>query len=676
MKEKRFSEAPPPDAVERVRELRRLIEHHNRLYYQEASPEISDFEYDALLQELKEWETRYPGLTDETSPTRHVGEKPSGVFAPVRHRVPMLSLENAYRPEEFTAFHERVVKLLGCEVPYAVELKIDGVSLELVYRRKKLAQAITRGDGVVGDDVTQNVLTIQNLPKTVRGAKWPEDFEVRGEIFFQRKEWEKLNAEREKQGQPLFANPRNAAAGTLKRLDPEEVRRAPLRFFAYQVLSPSLLPAPSHFALLEHLEKEGFPVCAHRKLCRTPREVLDFWEGWNAKRQELPFDADGIVVKVDDLSARERLGATAKSPRWALAFKFTAQRVETTLKDIQFQVGRTGVVTPVAVLEPVILEGTRVARATLHNEEEIVRKDLRLGDRVWVEKGGFVIPKVVGVVLEKRTGSEKPFRMINRCPVCGQPLSKEKDEAAWRCTFAGCRAQLQARLEHFCSREAMDIRGMGPALIEQLVEKEWVKDPADLYAIDRERLSSLERMGEKSAENLLRELAESKNRGLARLIYALGVLHVGLQAAKLLAARYTSLWDAAQASPGELQALEGIGPVLAQSWRRFWDNPKHGEMARRLEKAGVRTQRLPEEAAPSGGPLQGCTVVFTGTLRRWTRQQAEELVRRLGGKAASSVSKNTTFVVAGEEAGSKLRKAEKLGVAVLSEDEFAKKAGV
>jgi DNA ligase (NAD+) len=659
------------DSQKRIAELRKLLQHHNRRYYEDAAPEITDAEYDRLMRELRDLETVHPDLFSLDSPTQKVGGATSKHFRSAAHRVPMLSLDNTYSLEELKEFDERVKKGLGdAAYQYVAELKIDGLSIELVYEKGKLKSAVTRGDGEKGDDVTENVLTIANIPRVVKLRDWPEKCEVRGEIYFNRADFEKLNAEREKAGLDLFANPRNAAAGTLKLIDPAEVGKRPLKASLYHLLSPEKLPVGSHSEALQYLERAGFPVNRQRRLCRDIEDVHAYCVEFQDKRFDIPFDADGVVLKVDRFDQQEDLGATSKNPRWAISFKFAAQQAETTLLAITLQVGRTGAVTPVAELEPVALEGTTVKRATLHNEDEIKRKDLRVGDRVLVEKGGMVIPKILQSFPEKRTGKEIAFQMPKGCPSCGSPLVKEEEEAVWRCDNPACPPQVERTIEHFCSRDAMDIRGAGIQVVKQLLLEGLIADYADLYSLDAEKVAELERKGEKSAQNLVAQVEDSRHRTLGRLLFALGIRHVGVHIAELLAARYSDLWAVSKADEEALTAIDGIGPEVSRSVVEFFSHEASHKLLRKLEKGGVNFKRLKEEEPVGGAPFEGMTFVFTGELKAFTRGDAEKLVKRLGAKASGSVSKLTTYVVAGEAAGSKLKKAKELGVEVLDEEGF------
>ena len=661
----------PSEAQKRAEKLRETIRYHDKKYYDEAQPEISDFEYDRLYRELKDLEEEYPSLKTKDSPTQKLAETTGKHFKTIAHRVPMLSLDNTYSLEELKEFDERVQKGLGGEkYEYVCELKIDGVSIELIYIKGELAHAVTRGDGEKGDDVLENVRNIPGLPAKLKGNNIPDRVEIRGEVFFTRKDFEAINEEREEAELPLFANPRNTASGTLKTIDPTESAKKPLHILLYYVFSPGKLPFTTQEDSLEWLKKMGFPEDAHYRLSKNIDQVHGYCEEYQAKRDKIGFDCDGVVLKINRFDQREKLGTTSKIPRWAIAYKFPAQKAETTLKDITLQVGRTGAITPVAELEPVLLEGTTVSRATLHNEDEIKRKDLRIGDRVLVEKGGLVIPKVLQSFPDKRTGKEKVFKMPSICPVCGSKLEREEGEAAWRCENAACEAQVERRIRHFGGRDAMDIRGAGPAVVKQLLDEKLIRDYADLYALKRSDVAELERKAEKSAQNLVGQIEDSKNRTLGRLLFALGIRHVGVHVAEILASRYKDIWAVAEASEDELSAIDGIGPIVSHSIVAFFANPANIKIVKKLEKSGVNLKRLKEEEPSGEQPFLGKTFVFTGELKGYTRPEAEKLVKKLGAKAAGSVSKLTSYVVAGEAAGSKLKKAKELGIEVISEDQF------
>jgi len=666
-------EKPSPEILKRAEKLRSLIEYHNRKYYDDAQPEITDFEYDRLYRELKDLEEQYSSLKTKDSPTQTLSETTGKHFKTVSHRVPMLSLDNTYSLDELREFDERVRKGLGEEkYEYVCELKIDGVSIELIYEECELTHAITRGDGEKGDDVLANVKNIPGLPPRLKGKGLPERLEIRGEVFFTREDFEAVNRDRENQGLPLFANPRNTAAGTLKTVDPKESAKKPLRILLYYVFSPAPLPFETQAESLEWLGSMGFPKDKHARQAKTIEQVHGYCEEYQAKRETIGFDCDGVVLKINRFDQREKLGTTAKIPRWAIAYKFPAQKAETLLREITLQVGRTGAVTPVAELEPVLLEGTTVSRATLHNEDEIQRKDLRIGDRVLVEKGGLVIPKVLQSFPEKRTGKEKKFKMPSDCPVCGSKLEREEGEAAWRCGNASCPAQVERVIEHFCSRDAMDIRGAGPAVVKQLLSEKLIQDYADLYTLTELQVAELERKAEKSAQNLIGQIDVSRKRTLGRLLFALGIRHVGVTGAEVLASRYKDVWAVAEASEEELSAIDGIGPVVSHSITAFFGHRSNQKVLQKLDKAGVNLKRLKEEEPSGEQPFLGQTFVFTGELKGYSRKEAEDRVKKLGAKASGSVSKLTTYVVAGEAAGSKLKKAKEIGVQLLTEAEFEK----
>ncbi len=662
---------PTSNIKKRAEKLRETIRYHDKKYYDEAAPEISDFEYDRIYRELKDLEERCPSLKTKDSPTQRLAETTGKHFKTIPHRVPMLSLDNTYSFDELKEFDERVQKGLGGEkYEYVCELKIDGVSIELVYLKGELAHAVTRGDGEKGDDVLANVRNIPGLPVKLKGSSVPDRVEIRGEVFFTRKDFEAINEEREEAELPLFANPRNTASGTLKTIDPAEAAQKPLHILLYYVFSPGKLPFGAQEDSLEWLQKMGFPEDEHYRLCKTIDQVHGYCEEYQARRGKIGFDCDGVVLKINRFDQREKLGTTSKIPRWAIAYKFPAQKAETTLKDITLQVGRTGAITPVAELEPVLLEGTTVSRATLHNEDEIKRKDLRIGDKVLVEKGGLVIPKVLQPFPEKRTGKEKVFKMPPTCPVCGSKLEREEGEAAWRCENAACEAQVERRIRHFGGRDAMDIRGAGPAVVKQLLDEKLIRDYADLYSLTELQVAELERKAEKSAQNLVGQIEDSKGRTLGRLLFALGIRHVGVHVAEILASHHKDIWALSKASEEELSVIDGIGPIVSRSIVVFFSKPANIKIIKKLEKSGVNLKRLKEEEPSGEQPFLGKTFVFTGELKGYTRSEAEGLVKKLGAKAAGSVSKLTSYVVAGEAAGSKLKKAKKLGIEVLTEDGF------
>ncbi len=660
------AEAPPEKTRKRARELAGEIRRHERLYYVDARPEITDAEFDALMRELVAIEEKYPQLATPDSPARRVAGAPAEGFATVAHATPMLSLENAYSWEEAEAWLARARRLLGQDPPaYVAELKIDGLSISLRYEEGVLARGATRGDGFRGDDVTGNVRTIRSIPLAV-----PETgtLEVRGEVFYSKKAFEKVNAAREEGGLALFANPRNAAAGTMKLLDSRVAARRGLEAWLYAIVEASPLPA-SQTETLERLRKLGFRVNPHSRRCASFEEVRAFVEEWRDRRRELEFETDGVVIKVDDRTLQERLGSTAKSPRWALAYKYPPEEKTTIVEDITVQVGRTGVLTPVAHLAPVQLAGTTVKRATLHNYEDLSRKDVRIGDTVLVEKGGDVIPKVVRVLLEKRPEDSVPFAMPAACPVCGDPVVREPGEVATRCVNPACPAVVAEALRHFCSRHAMNIEGLGDKLVDQLIGAGLLTDVASIYDLSMEDLVALERWGEKSASNLLGQIQKSKQNDLSRLIFALGLRHVGDKAARTLAERFRTLDALAAASEEDLQAAEEIGPATAAAVAAYFRHPRHRELVEKLRRHGVNfASRAPER--PQAGLLAGKTVVITGTLPGVTREEAAERLSAAGAKVTGLVSRKTDFLLAGEEAGSKLERARALGVRVVTWEEM------
>ncbi|MDD5072507.1 MAG: NAD-dependent DNA ligase LigA [Candidatus Omnitrophica bacterium] len=659
---------------EQIERLREEIRHHDHLYYVENNPKISDQEYDTLLKKLEKLEKEDPGSITPDSPTQRVAGEPVGGFAVVEHKARILSMDNTYNHGELREFDERVKKNLGGEDhEYVVELKIDGVSVALTYKKGKFIRGATRGDGFKGDDITVNLKTIRSIPLVLapqKGTEIPEFMEVRGEVYMKHKSFEKINKEKEKTGEELFANPRNAAAGSLKLLDPRIVAKRGLDIFIHSFGYAEGAHFNSQHQLLDKLKTLGFRVNPDYKKCGDIGEALKFCDIWQEKRGELEYDIDGMVVKVDSFAQQKKLGETSKSPRWMIAYKYPAERVETKLLDIKVQVGRTGALTPVAVLKPVFVAGTTVTHASLHNQDEIERKDVRIGDTVIIEKAGEIIPQVVEVVKSRRTGKEKKFVIPKRCPACGAPTKREEEEVAFRCENVFCPAQLKESLIHFSSRGAMDIEGLGEAMVDQLVDKKLVKDYGDIYCLKFEKLRTLERMGDKSARNLVDAIEKSKNNRLNRLIFALGIRHVGEHIADVLAKRFHSIYKLSEQALEELTVVQEIGPVVAESIRDFFGNPASKKVIEKLAKAGVKM----EEEAPSGSSsrLAGRSFVFTGELKDYSRTGAEQIVRDLGGTASSSVGKKTDFVVAGESPGSKYEKAKKLGVKIIDEKEFEK----
>lgn len=658
------------EARKRISELREQILYHEKKYYVDNDPQISDYEFDQLMAELKRLEEAFPEFITPDSPTQRVGEKPVEGFLTVEHRRPMLSIENCYDVEGLKEFDERIRKLLPKEkIEYVAELKIDGLSISITYRDGRYQQAVTRGDGFRGDDVTAQVKTIRSLPLSIPIT---DEVEVRGEIYLPYESFKKINQEREKKGEPLFANPRNAAAGSIRLLDPREVASRNLDIFLYYIFINGQ-ERPSQWENLLQLKKLGFKTNPHSRLCFSLDEVIDYYQEWTEKRDSLEYDVDGVVVKVNSTRQRELLGATAKSPRWAISFKFPARQATTRIKEIIIQVGRTGALTPVAILEPVQISGTTISRCTLHNEEELKRKDIRVGDYILLERSGDVIPHVVSVMKERRTGKEKPFIWPKTCPVCHSAIYKEEGEAISRCINPSCPARIRESILHFASRRAMNIEGLGEALVDQLLAAGLIKQIPDLYHLQYEDLIKLERMGPKSAQNLLDQIEESKSRELWRLIFALGIRHVGEKLAQSLAKKFLDLEKLARASEEELMTLEDVGPKVARSIVFFFAQPENRELIKKLKEAGLKFKETTEKVGPQ--PLQGLTFVLTGTLSSMTREQAKEKIERLGGSVSSSVSKKTDYLIVGEEPGSKLDKARQLGVKTLDEKEFLKLLG-
>ncbi len=658
-------------AAKRVAQLREEIEEHNRRYYEEAAPTISDRQYDSLYAELADLESRFPQLATPESPTQRVGGKPLTAFAQIEHRAPMLSLDNTYSEEEVANFYARITRLLPNEkIPVVIEPKVDGVAVSLLYENGALRYAATRGDGTVGDDITQNIRTIREVPERLRGAA-PKLLEVRGEVYMDKRGFGKLNEERKKAELPLFANPRNAAAGSLKQLDPAIVARRPLGVVFYGTGATEGVDVDLHSKIFPFLKKLGLSATEKFWRADSVEKILKAIHELDHIRRDFPYQTDGAVVKVDAFAQRERLGFTAKSPRWAIAFKYEAERVETRLIDIVVQVGRTGTLTPVAVLEPVLVSGSTVSRATLHNEDEIKRKDIRIGDTVVIEKAGEVIPAVVAVKTEARAGKEKKFRMPSACPVCGGKVVKDEGQVAVRCINSQCPAQLKRRIEHFASRGAMDIEGLGEMMVKQLVRRALVREVSDIYALTADKMSILERIGEKSIGNLLLAVERSKTRPLWRLIFGLGILHVGESASRALAEHFRSLKKLMEASAEELQRIPDVGEVVGRSIEQFFQEKRNRKMVERLEQLGVRPQIEPRRVQSADSPFAASTWVVTGTLSE-PRDGIAEMITQRGGKVSTSVSKKTTYLLAGEEPGSKLAKAKQLGVRVLDEATFRK----
>jgi DNA ligase (NAD+) len=655
-------------AEHQIEELREELRRHEHLYYVLDRPEISDAEYDALMRRLKDLESQHPELVTPDSPTQRVGGRPREGFVKVPHSAPMLSLDNALNEGELREFDRRVRDLLkGEPYQYAAELKMDGLSMAAHYQAGLFRQAVTRGDGSVGEDVTENARTMRTLPLRVKADL--AAFETRGEVIMTRRAFEKLNAGRELENLPRFANPRNAAAGALRALDPAMTASRQLDYYAYFLLTNGDYHYPSHWASLQVLEQMGFKVNAHKRLCASVDELLEFYGEWEQKRESLPYEIDGVVAKVDSIAQQRRLGWTAKAPRWAIAIKFAARQAETIVEDIGVYVGRTGALTPVAHLAPVVVGGVTVSRATLHNEDEIERLQVQAGDTVLVERSGDVIPKVVRVV--KEGAGRRKFQMPSHCPVCGGEVVREPGEAASRCINTNCPARLKESLLHFAARGVMDIDGMGTALVDQLVDRGMVKSVADLYGLTLGQLLELERMGKKSAQKILDNIEASRARPLPRVLNGLGIPFVGERTAQILADTFGSLDTIAASDMDQLQRADEVGPKVAHSIVQFFAEPRNSELVQRLREAGLQfTQEL---KVKQGGALEGLTFVLTGTLPNLSREEAKERIEAAGGKVTSSVSKKTDFVVAGADAGSKLDKARALGIPVLDEAQLLEK---
>ncbi len=660
-------------------QLRRMIEHHNYRYYVLDSPEITDKEYDELMRRLVKIESEFPELVTPNSPSQKVGGAPREEFGQIRHSIPMLSLNSVYTEDEILEFDARVKKILKSdeEIGYVAEPKMDGLAIELVYERGLLTSGSTRGDGYVGEDVTANLRTVRAVPLRLRsgGLRPPERVEVRGEVFMDTSDFQKLNERREEEGEPRFANPRNAAAGSLRQLDPRVTERRPLDIFCYALGAVEGAELETQWDVLASFAEWGLKTNPLNARCKGIAEAVAFYRDLEARRETLPYEIDGVVIKVDRRDQQEALGEISRSPRWALAAKFAPRQAITKILRIEVQVGRTGVLTPVAVMEPVGVGGVEVSRATLHNQDEIDRKDVREGDTVVVQRAGDVIPQVMEVLKDRRDGSERLFRLPDHCPVCGAAVDKEEDEVAVRCIGLDCSAKIKETIRHFASKGGMDIEGLGERTVSQLVDRGLLKELSGIYYLTREQIMSLDLFAEKSTSNLLEAIERSKDQGLSRLIYALGIRHVGEHLAQVLARRFDSLDDLAGASENDLTAIDEIGPEVAASIRKFFDQSQNRKVIGRLKDAGVSMESAerPSEGPDVGGrSLEGLTFVFTGELESLTRTEAKRLVERAGGRATSSVSGRTDYVVVGSSPGSKYDDAKKLGVKTLSEDEFKK----
>ena len=664
------------EAKKRVEALRREINEHNRLYYVLNQPVISDFEYDLLVHELETLEKRFPELASDDSPTRVVGSDLTREFVQYHHKYPMLSLSNTYSEEELNDFNRRVTEQAGMQVQYVCEPKFDGASISITYRNGRLFRALTRGDGTSGDDVTRNILTIKSIPAVIKGDDYPQEFTIRGEILLSRNVFDELNRERASLGLQLFANPRNAAAGTLKLLDSEVVASRKLDCFLYYLLGEQL-PFGTHYENILKAKEWGFQVTSHIVLCNGIDEVKSFISYWEEARKKLEFDTDGVVVKVNSLEIQEKLGNTAKSPRWAIAYKYKAEQALTRLLSVDFQVGRTGSVTPVANLEPVALGGTTVKRASLHNADQIALLDLHYNDMVYVEKGGEIIPKIVGVNSEMREKDSRPVEFVTICPECGTELVRVENEANHYCpNYMHCPPQIKGRIEHFISRKAMNIEGLGEETIELLYNKGLVRNIADIYDLRKEDLIRLERMGEKSVNNLLAGIENSKKTPFPRVLYALGIRHVGETVAKTIAGHFPDIDRLMSANLEELTAIDEIGPKIAASIIAYFRDEENAEIIVKLKKHGIRLAMEQQSKPVSGGRLAGLSIVISGVFRHHTREEYKELIEKNGGRNVSSVTPGTSFILAGENMGpSKKSKAESLGIRLVSEDEFLRMIG-
>ncbi len=661
--------------LKKIEELREKIRYHNYHYYVSDDPTIADAEYDQLMKELAKWETKYPQYINSSSPTQRVGIEPVSGFSTVKHIAHMLSLANAFSTEELRAFDQRIKKIIPQQkLEYVVELKIDGLAITLVYENGIFIRGATRGDGTTGEEITSNLRTVKTIPLKLFSKDIHPRIEVYGEVYMKKSEFKRLNEKRMKNEESLFANPRNAAAGSVRQLDPRITDQRHLDNFIYRATFPEGHKFNSHMEVLNYLKKVGFKVNLHTKLCQDIEEAINYCLQWIEKKEELDYEIDGMVIKVNSLRMREELGSTTRSPRWAIANKFPAQQTTTKVRDIIVQVGRTGALTPVAKLDPVRISGSVVQRATLHNEDEIMRKDIRIGDTVLIQKAGEVIPEVVKVIKEKRTGKEKKFVMPDQCPVCGAKVFRSEGEVVSRCNSLTCPAQVKERIRHFASRDAMDIEGLGPAIIDQLVEKDLIKDISDLYFLKRDDLISLERMAEKSADNLLDAIKTSKKKSLANLIYGLGIRYVGVHTSEVITGYYPILDKFKKANLVELIEINEIGPKIAESIILFFKEKENLAIIERLRSAGLNFGQEEEIGRKKKETqiLAGKQFVLTGTLKEFTRTQAKEIINKLGGRVTGSVSKKTDYVVAGEDPGSKYQKAQELGVTIINEEEFKK----
>ena len=654
------------DARKRIDELKEITAYHAKKYYDDDDPEISDFEYDMLMLELRNLEKQFPDLITSDSLTQHVGGTVKDGFEKVEHEVPLQSLQDIFDYEELYAFDERVRKTLELNsVKYIVETKIDGLSVSLEYKNGKFVRGATRGNGLVGEDITENLMTIKHIPKEL---KEPVDIIVRGEVFIGKSEFEQMNEERQANEESLFANARNAAAGSLRQLDSSITAKRPLDIYIFNVQKSDTIDFKSHLESLEYLEKLGFNVNPVKVPCDSVEDVIKEIENIGNNREDLTFGIDGAVIKVDDLAQREILGVNFKTPKWAIAYKYPPEQKETTLKEIALQVGRTGAITPMAILEPVKVAGSLISKTTLHNEDFIKDKDLRIGDKVIIQKAGDVIPEVVGVVKEKRTGEEKDFIMPRKCPVCGAAAVREEGESAVRCIGIECPAKQYRNILHFASREAMNIKGLGDSIIEEFLNREFIKNIADLYTLELNDIASLKKNGQKFAQNLIDSINESKNNEFYRVINGLGIRHIGVKAAKSLAKAYKNIDNLQNATIDSLLQIDDMGEIMAESVYEFFSQEQTKDLIEKLKSYGVNMKV--EENSLVDTRFEGMIFVLTGGLENYSRKEAEEIIESFGGKTSSSVSKKTTYVLAGEDGGSKLTKAQSLGITIISENEF------
>ena len=657
--------------IERIYQLREELHAHNYNYYVLNAPVISDIEFDRMMRELQDLEAKHPETYDENSPTMRVGSDINKDFVQVEHKYPMLSLGNTYSEEEVTDFYERVRKSLNEDFEICCEMKFDGTSISLTYENGKLVRAVTRGDGVKGDDVTNNVKTIRTIPLILKGDSYPKEFEIRGEILMPWEVFEKLNKEREAREEPLFANPRNAASGTLKQQNSSVVASRKLDAYLYYLLGDNL-PCDGHYENLQEARKWGFKISDTMRKVKTLQEVFDFINYWDTERKNLPVATDGIVLKVNSIRQQKNLGYTAKSPRWAIAYKFQAERALTKLQKVTYQVGRTGAITPVANLEPVQLSGTIVKRASLHNADIIESLDLHEGDMVYVEKGGEIIPKITGVDIASRTPGSKPVKFITHCPECGEPLTRFDDEAAHYCTNEdSCPPQIKGKIEHFISRKAMNIEGLGPETVDLFYQEGMIGNDADLYSLNEQEIARLERFGEKSAQNIMAGLEASRQVGFERVLFALGIRFVGETVAKKLARSIKNIDALMTATKEELMAIDEIGEKIAESIMHFFSSGKNRELVARLKAAGLKMEMDAQETAVLSNILEGQSIVISGVFAVHSRDEYKDIIEKHGGKNVGSISKKTSFILAGENMGpSKLEKAQKLGIKIMNENEF------